>query len=115
MHFCAEGQQIALLGETDLGPILLRSFQIALHNGIQSRNLARFHDRHPVGSFPAGQLHKETSMTLGLAFWICMLLWLVYGFIYIRPLGTSAIGGSALQFVLFLLLGWSVFGAPLHG
>jgi hypothetical protein len=56
-------------------------------------------------------------MTLGLAFWILMLIWFVFGVLvhsgWAAPYG--AIGNMLLLFVLFLLLGWKVFGAPLHG
>jgi len=52
-------------------------------------------------------------MTLGLAFWILMLLWLVFGLWYAYP-NHYLIGGNILLFVLLLLLGWKVFGAPLH-
>jgi hypothetical protein len=58
-------------------------------------------------------------MAFGLAFWILMLLWLVFGLWQNWPgiaQGQYApIGGSLLLFVLLLLLGWSVYGAPLHG
>lgn len=56
-------------------------------------------------------------MTVGLAYWILMLLWLVFG-VYV---GWSAgapqpfiIGGNLLIFLLFVLLGWQVFGPPLR-
>lgn len=55
-------------------------------------------------------------MTLGLAYWILMLIWLVFGvlihFGYAGPYGI--VGNTVLLFVLFVLLGWQVFGAPLH-
>jgi hypothetical protein len=55
-------------------------------------------------------------MTLGLAFWILMLIWLVFGlfahFYTVGPYGTVV--STLLLFVLFVLLGWKVFGAPLH-
>lgn len=56
-------------------------------------------------------------MTLGLAFWIIMLVWLVFGlafhFGYLGgPYGF--VGSTLLLFILFGLLGWQVFGAPLH-
>jgi hypothetical protein len=60
-------------------------------------------------------------MTLGLAFWILMLLWLVLGVWWSWPAvqpGYHAwfpLGGTLLIFVLFLLLGWKVFGPPIHG
>jgi len=57
-------------------------------------------------------------MTIGLAFWILMLIWLVFGILshYGFLVGTY---GPAINivflFILFLLLGWKVFGPPLHG
>ena len=57
-------------------------------------------------------------MTLGLAFWILMLIWLIFGVVYHGGyLGPSygLWGHTLLLFVLFLLLGWKVFGPPLHG
>jgi hypothetical protein len=55
-------------------------------------------------------------MTLGLAFWILMLIWFVFGlfahFYSVGPYGT--VFSSVLLFVLFALLGWQLFGAPLH-
>lgn len=57
-------------------------------------------------------------MTLGLAFWILMLLWLVLG-IYTNRAAIAGgqylpLGGDLLLFVLLLLLGWKVFGQPIH-
>jgi hypothetical protein len=56
-------------------------------------------------------------MTLGLAFWILMLVWFIFGVVvhagWAAPYGP--IGNMLLLFVLFLLLGWKVFGAPIHG
>jgi hypothetical protein len=56
-------------------------------------------------------------MTLGLAFWIIMLIWFVFGLLvhYGAVGGLYAPAGTLLLFVLFALLGWKVFGAPLHG
>jgi hypothetical protein len=58
-------------------------------------------------------------MTLGLAFYILMLLWLVFGLVVGWPYGTTVgwhfLGGNLLLFFLLLLLGWKVFGPPLHG
>jgi hypothetical protein len=55
-------------------------------------------------------------MTLGLAFWIIMLVWLVFGLL--THLGYAAGYGATvnvvLLFVLFVLLGWQVFGPPLR-
>ena len=53
-------------------------------------------------------------MSIGLVFWILMLFWLVFGLW--RGWGDHyAMGGSVLQFLLFLLLGWHAFGAPIRG
>lgn len=53
-------------------------------------------------------------MTIGLVFWIVMLLWLVWGVWQNRanPMGG---GGMAIEFLLFLLLGWAAFGPPIRG
>jgi hypothetical protein len=56
-------------------------------------------------------------MTFGLIFWILMLLWLVFGlwgYWQSNPPGWWFAGNSAFLFVLFLLLGWKTFGAPVH-
>jgi hypothetical protein len=60
-------------------------------------------------------------MTIGLAFWILMLLWLVFGLWWSWP-GTAQspyyhwfpAAGTLLIFILFLLLGWHAFGPPIH-
>jgi hypothetical protein len=56
-------------------------------------------------------------MTLGLAYWILMLIWLVFGllvhFNFVGG-GYGVVGGTILLFILFVLLGWQVFGAPLR-
>lgn len=56
-------------------------------------------------------------MTLGLAFWILMLIWLVFGLAwhggYVGTYGPM--GGTLLLFCLLALLGWHSFGPPLHG
>ena len=56
-------------------------------------------------------------MTLGLAFWVLMLIWFVFGvLIWSGNAGPYAnIGNTLLLFVLFMLLGWHAFGPPLHG
>lgn len=56
-------------------------------------------------------------MTLGLVFWIIMLIWAIFSLAlfggYIG--GAYALGGGALlHFVLFLILGWHCFGAPVQ-
>lgn len=58
-------------------------------------------------------------MTLGLIFWVLMLLWLVYGLWWNWPGQPTQpwgwVGNTLLLFILFLLLGWGVFGAPVKG
>jgi len=58
-------------------------------------------------------------MALGLAFWILMLLWLVFGFwsnwSNFAQGQFAPLGGSLLLFILLLLLGWQAFGAPVQG
>ena len=60
-------------------------------------------------------------MTFGLAYWILMLLWLVLGLWWSWPAaaggyhGWFPLGNTLLIFLLFLLIGWKVFGPPLHG
>lgn len=54
-------------------------------------------------------------MTFGLIFWILMLLWLVYGFWgWYAPAPNWMWGHAGFLFILFLLIGWKVFGAPVH-
>lgn len=56
-------------------------------------------------------------MSLGLAFWILMLIWFVFGVAWHFGLvgAYGPWGGTTLLFVLLLLVGWKVFGPPLHG
>jgi hypothetical protein len=52
-------------------------------------------------------------MSIGFIYWLLMILWIVFG--VWRGWGDRyLIGGSILQFVLFFLLGWAVFGFPIH-
>lgn len=55
-------------------------------------------------------------MTLGILFWVLWIIALIFGLAlhsgYIG--GYGLIGGSLLTFVLFGLLGWQVFGPPVH-
>lgn len=53
-------------------------------------------------------------MTFGLAFWILMLIWLAFGLWQSWP-NHSVVGGNLLLFIVIVLLGWKVFGAPIHG
>jgi len=56
-------------------------------------------------------------MSFGLVYWILMLIWLVFGLWANWP-ATAAnarpLGGTLLLFILLVLLGWKVFGAPIH-
>jgi hypothetical protein len=52
-------------------------------------------------------------MSLGLAFWIIMLLWLVLGIWWAWP-SHYVVGGNVMLFILLAILGWKVFGAPIH-
>jgi hypothetical protein len=56
-------------------------------------------------------------MSLGLAFYVLLLIWGVFGIlshIGFTPGIWGATTNAVLLFVLFLLLGWQTFGAPLH-
>jgi hypothetical protein len=57
-------------------------------------------------------------MGIGLIFWILMLIWFVFGVAlqggWIAGPYTGW-GNVLLLFILFLLLGWHSFGAPVHG
>jgi len=56
-------------------------------------------------------------MTRRLAFWILMLLWLlaVLAWHFAWFGGVVIYGVAVIPFLLFLLLGWQVFGPPLQG
>lgn len=54
-------------------------------------------------------------MTLSLLFWLLMLFWVIFA---VLPLFAPAHpwighGSNLLLFVLFLILGWHAFGAPI--
>lgn len=53
-------------------------------------------------------------MSIGLCFWILMLLWLVFGLWHSWP-NYYPVGSNLLLFILLLLLGWHAFGPPIHG
>lgn len=56
-------------------------------------------------------------MTLGIAFWILWLVWFVFVSWSSWPVGGNVkpLGGSLVLFLLLALLGWKVFGPPIHG
>lgn len=52
-------------------------------------------------------------MSMGLLFWILMLLWFVLGLYWSWP-NYAGVGGNLMLFLLLLLLGWKTFGPPIH-
>jgi hypothetical protein len=54
------------------------------------------------------------TMTLGLAYWVLMLVWLVFFMLNHIGMVTGVWVNTLFLFVLFALLGWQVFGAPLR-
>ena len=55
-------------------------------------------------------------MQLGLAFWIIFLIWIILGLV--GPFWGPPWGhwpGFVLELLLLFILGWKVFGPPLHG
>lgn len=57
-------------------------------------------------------------MTIGLPFWILMIIWLVFGFLVYWPAAGARlypVGGHLLLWILLALLGWKVFGPAIHG
>jgi hypothetical protein len=58
---------------------------------------------------------EDSTMTFALIFWVLMLLWLVFGLWgYWQPDPRVWYGHGLFLFILFLLLGWKVFGQPIH-
>jgi hypothetical protein len=53
-------------------------------------------------------------MSIGLAFWIIILVGLCIGLYFSWP-NRQLSGGLVVVFVLLCLLGWHVFGPPIHG
>lgn len=54
-------------------------------------------------------------MSLGLVFWVLMLLWLVLWFYPQYPAPNwPVVGGGVLLFILLLILGWHDFGPPIR-
>lgn len=55
-------------------------------------------------------------MTRGLIFWILMLIWFVFALAVFGGYGgVYGVRASAfLEFILFLLLGWQVYGPPIR-
>ena len=56
-------------------------------------------------------------MPLGIAFWVIMLCWFIWGIAMHFGYVSGAIGATAnvvLLFILFGILGWQVFGPAIH-
>lgn len=53
-------------------------------------------------------------MTLSIAFWVLMFIWLLFGVWRSWP-NVQTGGGDLILFVLLVLLGWRTFGAPIKG
>lgn len=56
-------------------------------------------------------------MSIGIVYWIIILLWLIFGLWQSWPTpGTKpwTMGGNIVLFILLVLLGWRVFGPPIH-
>ena len=52
-------------------------------------------------------------MALGTAYWVLMLIWFVFGLaVHFSVVANTygVLGNNLLLFVLFVLLGWQVFG-----
>ena len=56
----------------------------------------------------------ENSMSFALVYWVLMLIWLVFGLWASWPLNGKTSGGTLLLFILLVIIGWKVFGAPIH-
>jgi hypothetical protein len=59
-------------------------------------------------------------MTRGLIFWVLMLIWFVFGVLNLSGVAgpyahAVVVGSTLLDFILFVLLGWQVYGPPVHG
>jgi len=56
-------------------------------------------------------------MSLGLAFWVLMLVWLCFSLMSFGGIGGPYMlrAGGLLEFVLFLIVGWKIFGKPIQG
>jgi len=55
-------------------------------------------------------------MSIAILFWVIMVMWLLFGAWTTAASWSEKrmAGGFIVQWVLFALLGWAVFGAALH-
>jgi hypothetical protein len=57
-------------------------------------------------------------MSMSLVYWTLMLIWLVLGLWTVWPVTNAnarPLAGSLFLFILLVLLGYKVFGPPIHG
>lgn len=60
---------------------------------------------------------ERLAMSIGLCYWVLMLVWLVFGLWSAWPVNgpnARSAGGTLLLFILLVLIGWAQFGPPIH-
>ncbi len=58
---------------------------------------------------------KEDEMSIGLIFWMLMILWFVFWLMgRWQPQPWSPVVNDVFLFILFFLLGWHAFGFVVH-
>jgi Na+/proline symporter len=62
---------------------------------------------------------EETIVSIGVLFWLLMILWLLFGLYWnrsdIRGGNYGLAGGNMMLFILLFILGWHAFGSPIKG
>ena len=53
-------------------------------------------------------------MSIGLLFWIIMIIWLLFGLYRNRTTLIVWVGDGLILWVLLAILGWAVFGPAIH-
>lgn len=53
-------------------------------------------------------------MTFSLLYWLLMVIWLVLGVWQSWPIKAKESSGTLLLYALMVLVGWKVFGPPIH-
>ncbi len=67
---------------------------------------------YPIANCPG--LADSCGMNISLLYWVLMVLWLVFGpWPYWGANAIHPLGFALLSFILFILLGWKVFGPAL--